>query len=403
MKTRFLSFLILVLIVSQSFGQKKDAAKSNTKAEEGYKFTPVVEIKATPVKNQAGTGTCWCFATTSFIESELLRIGKGEYDLSEMYIVRYNYVDKLKDNFVKQGKGNLGEGSVGHDFMTEFVKNGIVPDEVYTGLNYGLPNHNHRELNTFINTVATLPVQVKKESDQYLNIVDAVLNTYLGTVPASFTYKGVGYTPKSFTASLGINPDDYVEITSLTLFPFYQQGVVPIPDNWRKASYYNVPLDELITITDYALNNGYTVAWDGDVSEKGFSHSKGVAIIPELEKVDEYPAAEKTRLGKMSAEERSAEAYKFGKPFPEVKVTQESRQEGFDKKVTTDDHLMHLTGIVKDQAGTKYYITKNSWGTARNPFGGYLNMSENYVRAKTIAIMVHKNAIPAEIKTKLGL
>lgn len=403
MKTRFLSFLILILIVSQSFGQKKDAAKSSTKAEEGYKFTPVVEIKATPVKNQAGTGTCWCFATTSFIESELLRTGKGEYDLSEMYIVRYNYVDRLKDNFVQQGKGNLGQGSVGHDFMIEFVKNGIVPDEVYTGLNYGMPNHNHRELNSFVNAVATVPVQVKKESDQYLSIVDAVVDTYLGTVPASFTYKGVGYTPKSFTATLGINPDDYVEITSFTLFPFYQQGIVPIPDNWRKANYYNVPLDELIMTMDYALNNGFTVAWDGDVSEKGFSHSKGVAIIPELVKVDEYPAAEKTRLGKMTAEERAAEAYKFSKPFPEVKVTQESRQEGYDKNVTTDDHLMHLTGIVKDQAGTKYYITKNSWGTARNPFGGYLNMSENYVRAKTIAIMVHKSAIPAEIKTKLGI
>jgi bleomycin hydrolase len=403
MKTRFISLLILVLVVSQSFGQKKDAAKSSTKAEEGYKFTTVVEVKATPVKNQAGTGTCWCFATTSFIESELLRTGKGEYDLSEMYIVRYNYVDRLKDNFVQQGKGNLGQGSVGHDFLVEFAKNGIVPDEVYTGLNYGMPNHNHRELNAFVNAVAAIPVQMRKESDQYEEVVDDVLDTYLGKVPTSFTYKGVGYTPKSFTASLGINPSDYVEITSFTLFPFYQQGVVPIPDNWRKANYYNVPIDELIKIMDYALNNGYTVAWDGDVSEKGFSHSKGVAIIPELEKVDEYPGAEKTRLGKLSAEERSAEAYKFSRPFPEVKVTQEFRQDGFDKKATTDDHLMHVTGISKDQAGTKYYITKNSWGTSRNTFGGYLNMSEEYVRAKTISILVNKNSIPAEIKTKLGL
>jgi aminopeptidase C len=399
MKTRFISFLILVLIVSQSFGQKKDAAKST----ESYKFTPVVEVKATPVKNQASTGTCWCFASTSFIESELLRTGKGEYDLSEMYIVRYNYVDRLKDNFVQQGKGNLGQGSVGHDFMIEFAKNGIVPDEVYTGLNYGMPNHNHRELNSFVNAVSAVPVQIKRESDQYLNIVDAVLDTYLGKVPSSFTYKGVGYTPKSFTSTLGINPDDYVEITSFTLFPFYKQGLVPIPDNWRKANYYNVPLDELISIMDYALNNGHTVNWDGDVSEKGFSHQNGVAIIPELEKVDEYPAAEKARLSKMTKEERSAEAYKFTKPFPEVKVTQESRQEGYDKNVTTDDHLMHITGISKDQNGTKYYITKNSWGTSRNAFGGYLNMSEQYVRAKTISIMVHKNAIPPEIKTKLGL
>ena len=402
MKTRFLLAFILIIVISPSYSQKKSGS-ADLKTESGYTFTPVVQIKATPVKNQASTGTCWCFATTSFIESELLRMGKGEFDLSEMYIVRNNYSDKLRDNFVQQGKGNLGQGSVGHDWMVEFVKNGIVPDEVYTGLNYGLPNHSHGELNAFVNAIAAVPIQRRKESDQYLNIVNAVLDTYLGKVPETFTFKGVGYTPKSFTASLGINPDNYVEITSFTFFPFYTQGIVPIPDNWRKMSYYNVPLDELIAIMDSSLTNGYTVAWDGDVSEKGFSHVKGVAIIPELEKTDSYSSADKARLGKMTVEERTAEAYKFAKPFPEVKVTQEFREEGFDAKKTTDDHLMHLTGIVKDQNGTKYYITKNSWGTDRNPFGGYLNMSENYVRAKTIAVMVNKNAIPAQIKAKLGI
>jgi bleomycin hydrolase len=248
-----------------------------------------------------------------------------------------------------------------------------------------------------------VPVKRNRESDQYFTIVDAVLDTYLGKVPQSFTYKGVGYTPKSFTASLGINPADYVEITSFTLFPFFTQGLVPIPDNWRKMNYYNVPLDQLIVIMDSALFKGYTIAWDGDVSEKGFSHSKGVAIIPEIENTDQYSNSDKARYGKMTKEERTAEAYKFSRPFPEAKVTQESREEGYDNKSTTDDHLMHITGMVKDQNGTKYYVTKNSWGTDRNPFGGYLNMSENYVRAKTIAIMVHKNAIPAEIRTKLGL
>ena len=309
----------------------------------------------------------------------------------------------MKDNFIQQGKGNLGQGSVGHDWIAEFVKNGIVPDEVYTGLNYSIPNHSHGELNAFVNAIATVPLKRNKESDQYFTIVDAVLDTYLGKVPASFTYKGVGYTPKSFTASLGINPDDYVEITSFTFFPFYTQGLVPIPDNWRKMNYYNVTLDELIAITDSSLIKGYTVAWDGDVSEKGFSHAKGVAIIPELDKTDDYSSADKTRLGKMTKEERATEAYKFSGPFPEVKVTQEFREEEYDAKKTTDDHLMHLTGIVKDRTGKKYYITKNSWGTERNPFGGYLNMSENYVRAKTIAIMVNKKAIPSDIRTKLGI
>ncbi len=399
MKTRILLLSVLALIFIPAIAQKKNT----NKADDGFKFATLAELKVTPVKDQANTGTCWSFATTSFFESELIRMGKGEYDLSEMYIVRNNYADRLRDNFEQQGKGNLGQGSVGHDWIVEFTKNGIVPDEVYTGLNYGLPRHSHGELNTLINAIATVPVQRKKESDQYLTIIDAVLDTYLGKSPASFTYKGVGYTPKSFSSSLGIKVEDYVEITSFTLFPFYTQGMVNIPDNWRKMNYYNVPLEELIQIMDSSLSKGFTVAWDGDVSEKGFSHAKGVAIIPEIENTDLYSPADKTRLGKMTKEELSAEAYRFGNPFPEVKVTQEFRQEGFDAKKTTDDHLMHLTGIVKDQNGTKYYVTKNSWGTERNPFGGYLNMSENYVRAKTIAIMVHKNAIPAGIRTKLGL
>jgi hypothetical protein len=402
MKKQIFLTLFLALIMVPSFAQKKNAA-SASKTEEGYKFTPVVELKATPVKNQASTGTCWCFATTSFIESELLRMGKGEYDLSEMFIVRDNYTDKLNDNYLRQGKGNLGQGSVGHDWIYEFKNNGIVPDEIYNGLNYGLPTHNHGELNAFINAVAAVPVQRKNESEQYHKIVDAILDTYLGKIPENFTYKGVNYTPKSFAASLGINPGDYVEITSFTHFPFYTLGLLEIPDNWRMERYYNIPLDELIQTMDYSLHNGYTIAWDGDVSERGFSHSKGVAIFPELLKVDNYSTTDRARLEKMSPAERSEEAYKFASPFPEVNVTQEIRQAGFENFTTTDDHLMHLTGIVKDQNGTKYYITKNSWGTDRNPFGGYLNMSESYVRAKTISILVHKNAIPAEIKMKLGL
>jgi Peptidase C1-like family/Papain family cysteine protease len=401
MKTRILLIFILSLFIAPTYAQKKNIAPQKT--EEGYKFTPVVELKATPVKNQSKTGTCWCFGTTSFIESELMRKGKGEFDLSEMWIIRHNYVDRLKDNFIQQGKGNLKEGGLAHDWMIEFVQNGIVPEEVYTGLNYSLANHNHVELNSFINAISTVPLKRNMESDQYFTIVDAILDTYLGKVPQTFTYKGVGYTPKSFAKSLGINPDDYLEITSFTFFPFYTQGLVPVFDNWRKVNFCNVPLDDLIAIMDFSLNNGYTIDWDGDVSEDGFAYGKGVAIIPELEKIDQYSPADKARFGKMTLEERTAEAYKFSKPFPEVKVTQEFREAEYDNKITTDDHTMHITGIVKDQNGTQYFITKNSWGTERNSNGGYLNMSENYVRAKTIVIMVNKNAIPAEIKTKLGI
>jgi hypothetical protein len=401
MKNHFLLIVFLTLIITPSVAQKKRNSPSNT--AEGYKFTSVIELKATPVKNQASTGTCWCFATTSFIESELLRMGKGEYDLSEMFIVRNNYIDKLKDNYLRQGEGNLGQGSLSHDWMIEFTEDGILPDEFYTGLNYNSPTHNHNEFNEFINAVSTVPLQRKNESAQYEKIVESVLDIYLGKVPETFNYKGQNYTPKTFATSLGINPDDYVEITSFTHFPFYSKGILEVPDNWRMEKFYNVPLDELIEIMNYSMKNGYTINWDGDTSEKGFSHSNGVAIVPEIAKTDEYSAADKDKYVNLSLLERSDAAYKFSGPFPEVKVTQEYRQSGYENFTTTDDHLMHITGITRDQNGTNYYITKNSWGTDRNIFGGYLNMSESYVRAKTIFIMVNKKGIPPVIKSKLGL
>lgn len=400
MKKRLIVPVLILCIVFTSAAQKKDAA--NIKTVNGYKFTPVWELKATPVKNQANTGTCWSFATTSFIESELLRMGKGEYDLSEMWIVRNNYIEKLRDNFAHQGKGNLGQGSLSHDWMFEYIENGIVPEEVYSGLNYSLPFHNHGELNKLINAIAKVPVDLKKESDQYLQVIDAVLDIYLGKTPESFTYKGVRYTPGSFAGNLGINPDDYVQITSFTHFPFYTMGPVPVPDNWRKVNFYNVPLEELTVIMDNSLEKGFTIAWDGDVSEKGFSHRGGVAIIPETENEEIYSSAELKKFGPMSEEERRSEAYRFSQPFPEVNVTQEVRQQGYENETTTDDHLMHVTGLVTDQYGKKYYVTKNSWGADSNESGGYLNMSENYVKAKTIYIMVHKDAVPEEIRKKLG-
>jgi hypothetical protein len=401
MKIRLLITILLSTLIINAYPQKSNPVDSVS--DVGYKFTNVVNLKATPVKNQAGTGTCWCFATTSFIESELLRMGKGEYDLSEMFIVRQNYLNKLTDNYLHHGKGNLGEGSLSHHWLTVFDEQGIVPEEIYTGLNYGSKLHNHDELNAFINAVAAVPVEKNQESNEYHKIVNAILDTYLGPMPTTFTYKDKTYTPKSFAAELGINPDDYVEITSFTHFPFYTKGQLEIPDNWDHSTFYNVPIDELVQTMDYALINGYTVNWDGDVSEKGFSHSKGVAIIPELSAMNNYPKNDRKRFEKMTIQERSDDVYQFLKPYPEAKVTQEMRQAGYEDFTTTDDHLMHVTGIANDQNGTKYYITKNSWGTDRNSFGGYLNMSESFVRAKTIFIMVNKNSIPPAIKTKLAL
>lgn len=371
--------------------------------ESGYQFTTVKSIKTTPVKNQAKTGTCWCFATTSFMETELLRMGKGEYDLSEMFIVRQKYFNQTEDNYLRRGRGNIGQGSLSHTWMNAFNEVGIVPEEVYSGINYDSETHNHAELNQYINAIAATAVKLKKRSPEYYKMFNNVLDTYLGTVPETFRHKGKEYTPKSFAASLGLNMDDYVEITSFSHKPFYQPFAIEVMDNWEGFKQYNVPLDEMIEVMDFAINNGYTICWDGDVSEKGFSHKNGVAINPELKKVEDYAGTDRARFENMTPEQLQEEAYKFEAPCPEVNVTQEIRQEGYESFVTTDDHLMHITGIVKDQNGTKYYITKNSWGTERNSNGGFLNMSESFVRAKTVYVMVHKNAIPTALKKKLGL
>ena len=369
---------------------------------EGYKFETVVNQKVTPVKDQASTGTCWCFATTSFVEAELLRQGKGEYDLSEMFIVRQKYMNQLRDNFLRQGRGNIGQGSITTSWITAFNQVGIVPEEVYTGINYDSKLHNHSEMVEYMTAIAKEAVDMKKSSPQYEQLINSLFDIYLGKVPEKFTYKGKEYTPKSFAESLSICTDDYVMLTSFTHKPYYEPFEIEIPDNWEHDRMY-LPLDELIEATDHALTNGYTVCWDGDVSERGFSFSNGVAINPEVDDVDEYKDSDRARWGQMTKRDRLAEVFQFKHPYPEVNVTPEVRQQGYESFATTDDHLMHLTGIAKDQNGTKYYITKNSWAADSNKFGGYLNMSESYVRAKTIFVMMHKDSLPEELKNKLGI
>lgn len=389
MKSLILSCM-LAFSASATFGQ-------------GYQFTEVVTVPATPVKNQAATGTCWCFATTSFMESELLRMGKGTYDLSEMFIVRQKYMNQLQDNYLRRGDGNIGQGSLSHTFMNAYRQVGIVPEEVYTGINYDSERHNHSEMVRYMHAIADVAVKTKARSPEYYKLVDNLFDTYLGKLPEKFTYKGKEYTPKSFAESLGLNMDDYIELTSFTHHPYYVKFDVEVPDNWEHSLMYNLPLDEMMETVDYALTSGYTVCWDGDVSEKGFSFTNGVAINPEVKKVEDLSNTDRARFEKLGEKERLEEVFKFERPYPEINVTPEVRQAGFESFVTTDDHLMHVTGITKDQNGTKYYITKNSWGTDRNKFGGYLNMSESFVRAKTIYVMVHKDAIPKGIKAKLHL
>lgn len=369
----------------------------------GYQFTTVVSQKSTPVKNQAASGTCWCFATASFMESELLRMGKGTYDLSEMFIVRQKYMNQLQDNYLRQGKGNIGQGSLSHSFKNAYKQVGIVPEEVYSGIEYDSKTHNHSELAAYMESIASTAVKMKKRSPEYYKLIDNLFDTYFGKLPEKFVYQGKEYTPKSFASSLGLTMDDYVEITSFTHKPYYEMFAPEVPDNWEREPMYNLPLDEMMDVIDHALSNGYTVCWDGDVSEKGFSFKNGVAIHPEVNNVDDYTGTDRARFEKMNPQGRLEEVFKFEHPFPEINVTPEVRQTGYESFVSTDDHLMHLTGITKDQNGTKYFITKNSWGTGRNKFEGYLNMSESYVRAKTIYVMMHKDALPKELRKKLGM
>ncbi len=362
------------------------------KKKEAYEFEMIYELKTTPVKNQAKTGTGWSFATTSFIETELIRMGKGEHILSPMFNVRYTYPDKAVNYVRYHGETNFGMGGQAHDVMRVIKNYGLVPDEVYNGKNINEDEHNHGEMDAMLKSIVDVVTKNKggKVTPRWKEVFESTLDIYLGVPPTEFNYQGKAYTPKSFVQSLGFNPDDYIELTSYTHHPFYTQFELEIPDNWTEDLYYNLPIDELIKIIDYALENGYSVAWDGDVSEKEFEKKKAYAIVPADEIIDE------------SQKEDDDEEKEEG-PIREKIISQEMRQESFDNYTTTDDHLMHITGLAKDQTGVKFYYTKNSWGTKDRKYNGYWYMSEPYVRLKTIAIMVHKDAVPAEIKSKLGM
>ena len=363
-------------------------------------FKKVIDLPATSVKSQGSTGTCWNFATTSFFESELLRMGKGEFDLSEMFVVRYNYITRLNDNRLRKGEGNISQGSLSHDWTNVFKKYGMVPNEVYTGLKEGVASHNHGALNAYLGAINEASIEKRDYTKEYSELINSILDIYLGKVPETFTYKGKEYTPKSFAESLELNMDDYVEIGSYSHHPFYETFSLEVPDNWTHSAIYNVPLNELMDIINYSFEQGYTVNWDGDVSESGFGHSKGYAKMPKVISKKIEIGTDQARFDKDAR--KKAQNQKDVVAKEELFVTQENRQVGFETFKTTDDHLMHLTGVSKDKEGVVYYKTKNSWGTS-NLFDGYLYMSEQYVKAKTIFIMVHKDAIPAEIKTKMGI
>ncbi len=371
--------------------------------EDGYRFTPVKEVKITPVKNQNRTGTCWSFSGVGLIEAELLRTGKGEYNLSEMFIANHSYKDKA-DKFVRlHGKLNFAQGGSFADVMYVFKHYGAVPGELYKGLEYGQDNHVHGELaevaTAYVNAV--IKNRDKKLSTAWKKGFDGVIDTYLGKLPETFTYQGKQYTPKSFGESLGLNFDDYVSLTSYTHHPFYSQFPLEIEDNWRWAPSYNLPINELMEVFDHAINNGYAIAWGSDVSEKGFTRN-GIAVAADIEAL-ESSGSDQARWVGLSQMEKDAEIKKLvEKPCKEIEVTQELRQQAYDNYQTTDDHGMLIYGIAKDQTGKKFYMVKNSWGT-ESKYKGIWYASEAFVAYKTMNIVLHKDALPKTIQSKLGI
>jgi bleomycin hydrolase len=350
------------------------------KTKPPYQFTHEVEYPRTPTKSQGSSSTCWSYSTTSMLESEIIRLGKPQVELSVMYTVRNTYIDKAEQFVRWNGKLEFGPGGACHDVINSIRDNGIVPWEVYPGneIREKAVIHNEMDgvLRAYVDAIVRNPNG--KLSPAWLPGFTNLVDAYLGEVPESFDYKGTSYTPKSYAEHLGLNMDDYVEVTSFTHHPYYSTFVLEVPDNFARGTVYNVKLDELDQIVEYSLRNGYTVAWASDL-DKGFNFGLGVGVVPP----DNWD-------GKTFA------------PGMEPAITPERRQLEFDNYQTTDDHGMHLVGIAKDQSGNKYYFEKNSWGTG-NPYKGYSYISANYLKLKTTCVMVNKNGIPQEIRKKLGL
>lgn len=395
-----LHFLLLVVIVFMAFSSS--FAGDDKK---GYRFEDIIVLPASEVEDQHRSGTCWSFSALSFLESEMLRMGKPVVDLSEMFVVWHTYSEKARKHVRLHGNLNFAAGGAFHDVTNVIRDYGIVPESVYDGLKYGEEKHVHGEMDRVLHEFvdAIIENKNKKLSSSWHEAFQSTLDSYLGELPQRFAYRGETFTPRSFADNyIGLNMNDYVEITSYTHHPFYSKFILEVPDNWSWDEVYNVPLNELEEIMDYSLNNGYTFAWAADVSEKGFATSnKGVAVVPAAPELD-MSDAEISRWESLSEKEQEQELYKLDKPVPEREVTQEMRQVAFDNFQTTDDHGMHVIGMAKDQEGRKFYKVKNSWGEY-NSYNGYFYASKPYVNYKTMCIMVHKDAIPQHIREKLEL
>jgi bleomycin hydrolase len=391
---KYIAFSFAILFSSATFAQdnliNSLTKNQSSQSKEAFNFTTVINLTNTSIKNQGSSGTCWSYATNSFLESEMIKNGKTPVDLSDIYSARCVYIEKGRNYVRMHGALTLGEGGATHDVINMYAKYGALPEEVYSGLNYGTNINKLGEMSAILKGVldAVISNPNGKLTPNWLTAYTAVIDSYLGEVPEKFTYNGKTYTPKSFADEVvGINPEDYIELSSLKDQAPYKPFVMPVPDNWSFDQVYNVGLTDLTDIVDNALNKGYTIAWATDVSEKGFSWKNGIAYVPQRD------------YSLMSNKEKEN---LFNGPKPELTITEEMRQEAFDNYETTDDHGMHIIGLAKDQNGKEYYIVKNSWGLS-NDYNGYLYVTKAFVQYKTTSIFLNKKGLPQNIKQKLKI
>lgn len=382
------------LISMGVFAQDDDTKK------EGFIFTTIKENPITSVKNQNRSSTCWSFSGIGFLESELLRLKKGDFDLSEMFIVSHTMQERAELYVRLHGNATFSPGGSFYDVLYTMKHHGLVPQSAMNGIKYGEKKHVHSELDAvaegYVNAIAK--GRLKKLSPVWKEGLKSIYATYLGELPTEFSYNGKNYTPQSFAKELGLNADDYVSLTSYAHHPFYSAFALEIEDNWRAGLSYNLPIDEFMEVMENAVKKGYTFAWGSDVSEIGFTRD-GIAVLPDMERTD-LTGSDMAKWTGLTSADKKKEA--TSKPGPELKVTQEMRQEAFDNWETTDDHGMLIYGLAKDQVGNEYFMVKNSWGTD-NKYNGVWYASKAFVKYKTMNIVVHKDALPKAIAKKIGV
>ena len=394
---------LLAIAAMMTLGVFADDQKKEKDPNEPV-FTTIVANPITSIKNQARSGTCWAYSTLAFFESEILKKTKKNIDLCEMFVANKDYMDRAILKVRMHGDAQFSQGGSAYDVFYVLKNYGICPEDAMPlpGTMYGDTLNN---FNQFFKVMEPYVDAIAKSESKKLNQTwkvgfQGILDAYLGKCPETFTYEGKNYTPKTFANSLGLNWDDYVSITSYTHYPFYTEFPVEVQDNWRQGLSWNLPIDEMARIIDNAIRNGYTVAWGGDVSEDGFTRN-GLALLYDA-KGESLEGSDMAKWLKLSPYEKMNKLSELGIKAPEMTPTQEKRQEEYDNWTLTDDHGMLIYGIAKDQNGKEYYMVKNSWGET-GKYKGTWYMSKNYIVAKTMDYMVNKNAIPKDIRKKMGI